>query len=66
MQFTQITMNRHLNQAALEQIHAMLSAGDLDEVSTMQLRQAAYLHAIVAAMLTNQVHRLPEAAPIQR
>jgi len=39
MQFTQITMNRHLNQAALEQIHAML---------------------------TNQVHRLPEAASIQR
>jgi len=32
----------------------------------MQLRQAAYLHAIVAAMLTNQVHRLPEAASIQR
>jgi len=59
-------MNRHLNQAALEQIHAMLCAGDLDVVSTIQLRQAAYLHTIVAAMLTNQVHRLPEAAPIQR
>jgi len=59
-------MNRHLNQTALEQIHAILSTGDLDEVSTLHLRQAAYLHTIVAAMLTNQVHRLPEAAPIQR
>ena len=59
-------MNRHLNQTALEQIHAILSTGNLDEVSTFHLRQAAYLHSIVAAMLTNQVHRLPEAAPIQR
>ena len=59
-------MNRHLNQTALEHIHAVLSTGDLDEVTVVRLREAAYLHTIVAAMLTEQVHQLPETTPINR
>ncbi len=59
-------MNRHQNLAALQQITATLESGAPDATSEIRLRQAAYLHMIIAAVLNDQVACLPETAPIIR
>lgn len=59
-------MNRLQNLAALQQLTATLESGAADLASTIRLRQAAYLHTIIAAVLNDQVASLPETAPIIR
>ena len=59
-------MNRHQNLAALQQINATLENGTPDAASEIRLRQAAYLHLIIAAVLNDQVTCLPETAAIIR
>ena len=59
-------MNRLQNLAALQQLTATLESGAPGRASEIRLRQAAYLHAIIAAVLNDQVARLPETAPINR
>ena len=44
-------MNRHHNLAALQQITATIESGAPDATSEIRLRQAAYLHMIIAAVL---------------
>lgn len=46
--------------------HATLESGAPDLASEIRLRQAAYLHTIIAALLNDQVAGLPETAPIIR
>jgi hypothetical protein len=57
-------MNRDLNNAALQQMIAVIESGSLNTLDMLRLRQAAYLHSIVAAMLNEQVEHLPETAEI--
>ena len=57
-------MNRLQNLAALQQITVTLENGAPDMASEIRLRQAAYLHTIIAAILDDQVAGLPETAPI--
>ena len=57
-------MNRDLNNAALQQMIAVSESGSLNTLDMLRLRQAAYLHSIVAAMLNEQVERLPETAEL--
>ena len=59
-------MNRLQNIAALQQLTATLESGAPDLASKIRLRQAAYLHTIIAAVLNDQVAGLPETAPIIR
>ena len=59
-------MNRLQNLAALQQLTATLESGAPDRASEIRLRQAAYLHTIIAAVLNDQVAGLPETAPIIR
>lgn len=59
-------MNRLQNLAALQQLTATLESGAPDLASKILLRQAAYLHTIIAAVLNDQVAGLPETAPIIR
>ena len=59
-------MNRLQNLAALQQLTATLESGAPDLAREIRLRQAAYLHTIIAAVLNDQVAGLPETAPIIR
>ena len=56
-------MNRTTNhQALIRLIEAVGHAPN--PTSQIKLRRAAYLHAIVEAMLTERVDALPEAYPV--
>ena len=59
-------MNRLQNLAALQQINVTLENGAPDMASEIRLRQAAYLHTIIAAVLNDQVAGLPETFPVIR
>ena len=59
-------MNLEQNLAALQQISGLLQGGTPDAGTMISLREAAYLHTIIAAMLSEQVNRLPETAEIYR
>ena len=59
-------MNLEQNLAALQQISGLLQGGTPDAGTMIRLRQAAYLHVIIAAILSEQVDRLPETTQICR
>ena len=57
-------MNRTENLAALEAILVTMSNIDPESQTMKNLRRAAYLHAIVNAVLNEQVRSLPQTTEI--
>ena len=57
-------MNRIENLAALDMILASMSKINPQSQTMQNLRRAAYLHAIVEAVLTEEVNHLPQTTEI--
>ena len=59
-------MTRVQNLAALEAVVETMALADPESASMENLKRAAYLHHIIAAMLSEQVNGLPETAELSR
>ncbi|QNI74368.1 hypothetical protein [Synechococcus sp. NOUM97013] len=57
-------MDRAQNLAALETVLEAMRTQQTDSQGMDHLRQAAYLHTIVAAMLSDQVACLPDTGKV--